>query len=78
MARKRRTASDVQPDAPDAGSAARNPDAATNPDAAMSPAEQHALQRSAPLSTADFKAIGELVERGDLPLRRLFRRYRPR
>lgn len=40
----------------------------------MTPAEQHALQRSAPLSKADFKAAGELVARGDLPLRRVLRR----
>ena len=42
---------------------------------ALSPAEQRALRRSAPLSTAQFKAVGHLVERGDLPLRRLLRRH---
>ena len=45
-------------------------------EAALSPSEQHALRRSAPLSKAQFKAVGELVEHGDLPLRRLLRRAR--
>lgn len=41
--------------------------------AALSPAEQHALRRSAPLTTAEFKAVAQLVDRRDLPLRRLLR-----
>jgi hypothetical protein len=43
-------------------------------DAALSPAELHALRRGAPLSSAQFKTVGQLVERGELPMRRLFRR----
>jgi hypothetical protein len=57
------TASDVRSDAEGA-----------DPNAVLTPAEQHALHRSAPLSTTEFKAVGRLVERGTLPLRRIFRR----
>jgi hypothetical protein len=44
--------------------------------AALSPAAQRALHLSAPLSSAQFKTVGQLVERGELPMRRLFRRRR--
>lgn len=44
--------------------------------AALSAAQQRALYRSAPLSTTEFKALGQLVQRGDLPLRRLLRQRR--
>ncbi len=40
---------------------------------ALTPAEQHALQRSTPLSSAEFQAVGQLLENGDLPLRHLLR-----
>lgn len=40
----------------------------------LSPAEQHALRRSAPLTATEFKAVGELVDSGRLPLRRLLPR----
>ena len=72
MARTRPSASDVQqmPGPFDSGAVGRDPYAG----AALSPAQQHALRRSTPLSTTEFKAVGQLVERGDLPLRLLRRR----
>ena len=47
-----------------------------DPGAALSPVEQRALRLRAPLSTAQFKAVAKLLERGDLPLRRVLRRRR--
>ncbi len=83
MTRTRPTASDVHQtfvagDAAmvdDGGQVERRP-----PDAAvLSPAQQRALSRCAPLSTAEFKVVGRLVDRGNLPLRWILRRrQRPR
>ena len=54
---------------PSAGGSVRG-----DPRAALSPGEQRALRRCAPLSTAEFKAVGELIARRRLPLRLLRRR----
>ena len=72
MARTRPIASDAQQmrSAHDPGSLARDPRAGVT----LSPAQEHALRRSAPLSTREFKTVGQLVNRGDLPLRHLLGR----
>ena len=74
MARMRPIASDPQPMLSPLTDAAVEGDAGCE----LSPAEQHALLRCAPLSTAEFKAVGRLVGRGDLSLGRLLRRHHPR
>ena len=74
VTRKRPIASDV----PQMLGSSKRGLAGRDRDVALSAGEQRALRRSAPLSTAQFKAVGELVERGELPLRRFLRRHHAR
>lgn len=73
MARMRPIASDGQQAAGDDGGqpaiVGGRPPAPT-----LTPAEQHALSRCVPLSTSEFKAIGDLADRGRLPLGAILRR----
>ena len=66
VARKRPTASDVQP--PALITDRERPPAAW---AALTRAEAHAARRSAPLTPDQFKSLRQLAEHGINPLRRM-------